>query len=272
LLPTGLIGLVMAGLIAAVMGHTSGAINSCTTIATIDFYLPYKRWRAEQEQRTAAAAAAAPAAVVVGAGVGGGVGVGDGGGGINGPGETDSVPQYERADVPKAGEGATDAQAVRFGRLFGIAVIVVGILCAELLTQHSKKPIFLYLLDAYGYFTPGIATMFLLGILWKRTTVAGALAAGLLTIPLSLALKWMWPSLAFQNRTGIVFWTCMITCAIVSLCTTPKPEAELKGLIWTKDSLRLPPEERHKYRGLRRPFFWWAIITVVVLFFYVRYA
>lgn len=261
LLPTGLIGLVMAGLIAAVMGHTSGAINSCTTIATIDFYLPYKRWRAEQEQRTAAAAA--PAAVVVGAGVGGG---------INGPGETDSVLQYERADVPKAGEGATDAQAVRFGRLFGIAVIVVGILCAELLTQHSKKPIFLYLLDAYGYFTPGIATMFLLGILWKRTTVAGALVAGLLTIPLSLALKWMWPSLAFQNRTGIVFWTCMIACAIVSLCTAPKPEAELKGLIWTKDSLRLPPEERHKYRGLRRPFFWWAFITAVVLFFYVRYA
>ena len=28
LLPTGLVGLVMAGLIAAVMGHTSGAINS----------------------------------------------------------------------------------------------------------------------------------------------------------------------------------------------------------------------------------------------------
>src|SRR5688500_16159169 len=42
LLPRGLVGLVMAGLIAAVMGHTSGAINSCTTIATIDFYLPWK--------------------------------------------------------------------------------------------------------------------------------------------------------------------------------------------------------------------------------------
>jgi SSS family solute:Na+ symporter len=58
----------------------------------------------------------------------------------------------------------------------------------------------------------------------------------------------------------------------VSLCTSPKTEEELKGLIWTRDSLRLPPEERHKYRGLRRPVVWWGIITAVVLYFYIRYA
>jgi len=40
ILPSGLIGLVMAGLMAAVMSHISGAVNSCTTIATVDFYLP----------------------------------------------------------------------------------------------------------------------------------------------------------------------------------------------------------------------------------------
>ena len=56
--------------------------------------------------------------------------------------------------------------------LFASSCIIVGVICAELLTQHSKKPIFLYLLNAYGYFTPGIATMFLLGILWKRTTTS----------------------------------------------------------------------------------------------------
>ena len=226
LLPIGLVGLVMAGLIAAVMGHTSGAINSVTTIATIDFYLPWKRWRLG----------------------------------------------LHHADR----EGASDAQAVRFGRIFGIIAIVVGVMCAELLTQHSKKPIFLYLLDAYGYFTPGIATMFLLGILWRRTTTAGALAAGVLTIPLSLLLKWFWPKswhpLAFQNRTGIVFWMCIVICIVVSLVTTAKPQAELKGLIWTKDSLRLPPEQRARNRGLRRPFIWWAIITAIVLFFYIRFS
>jgi SSS family solute:Na+ symporter len=250
LLPTGLVGLVMAGLIAAVMGHTSGAINSCTTIATMDFYVPWRR-------RTARARAQFVPALV---------GATEGG--------TPPVVSYGAPDVdtPDTDGGATEGEAVRFGRLFGIAVIVIGVLGAELLTHHSKKPIFLYLLNAYGYFTPGIATMFLLGILWRRTTTAGALAAGLLTIPLSLALEWTFETLAFQNRTGIVFWTCMAVCALVSLMTVPKSEEQLKGLIWTRDSLRLPPEERHKHRGLRRPVVWWAIVTAAVLYFYIRYA
>src|SRR5262249_3826635 len=128
LLPAGLVGLVMAGLIAAVMSHLSGALNSCTTILTMDFYLPIRRKPAEE------------------------------------------------------------AQAVSFARWAGVVVILIGIAGAWLLIEHAKKPIFLYLLSAYGLFTPGIATMFLLGILWKRTTHAGALAAGALTIPLSFAL------------------------------------------------------------------------------------
>jgi SSS family solute:Na+ symporter len=240
LLPTGLVGLVMAGLIAAVMGHTSGAINSCTTIATIDFYLPWKKRRYVAERQQRMMPRVEPAVAGVGAGA-----LGERG--------NDPTLSYESAaDVPPpdshagddGNDGATDAQAVRFGRYFGIVVIVIGIVGAEILTQHSKKPIFLYLLNAYGYFTPGIATMFLLGILWRRTTTPGALAAGLLTIPMSLALQWTFPSLAFQNRTGIVFWSCMIVCAVVSLMTTPKRPDELQGLIWTRSSLHLPPEER----------------------------
>jgi SSS family solute:Na+ symporter len=212
LLPTGLVGLVMAGLIAAVMSHLSGAINSCTTILTIDVYLPYFR------------------------------------------------PQ------------ATEKQSIRFGRLSGVVIILLGITCTSLLALYSEKPIFIYLMNAYGLFTPGIATMFLLGILWKRTTHAGALAAGILTIPLSLVMEFIFPTMPFFNRTGIVFWSCMAVCAAISLVTKPKPAAELVGLIWTKDSLSLPLEQRSQQRGLRNPFIWWAFITVVVLYFYIRYA
>ena len=123
LLPSGLVGLVMAGLIAAIMSHLSGAVNSCSTIATVDFYLPY----------------------------------------VN--------------------KNATDRQAVRFGRMTGIVIFTISMTCAIMMLGKQDTPVFLYLLDVYGMFTPGIATMFLLGILWKRTTQWGALAAGLLTIP-----------------------------------------------------------------------------------------
>jgi SSS family solute:Na+ symporter len=141
-----------------------------------------------------------------------------------------------------------------------------------LLISYSDKPVFLYLLNAYGLFTPGIATMFLMGILWKRTTHAGALAAGILTIPLSFIMEFSFPKMPFLNRTGIVFWSCIAACVAVSLMTKPKPDEELKGLIWDKKSLSLPGEQREQERGLRNPFIWWAIITALVLYFYVRYA
>jgi len=212
LLPAGLVGLVMAGLIAAVMSHLSGAINSCTTILTMDVYLPY----------------------------------------VN--------------------KKASEAQSVRFGRISGIIIIALSILCTFLLVEHSNKPVFLYLLSAYGLFTPGIAAMFLLGILWKRTTHAGALAAGILTIPLSFIIEYSFPTMPFMNRTGIVFWSCMALCVAVSLVTKPKPEEELKGMIWNRASLSLLPSERIQQRGLRNPFIWWAIITAIVIFFYIKFA
>src|SRR5690606_26642008 len=105
------------------------------------------------------------------------------------------------------------------------------------------------LMNAYGYFTPGIATMFLLGILWKRTSHEGAVAAGLLTIPLSLIIEYAVPGMPFFNRTGIVFWSCMLVCVGVSLLTKPKPAAELEGLLWNRKSLSLPAEENAQQRG-----------------------
>jgi len=77
--------------------------------------------------------------------------------------------------LPYIRKNATEVQAVRFGRIFGAIVVVMGIAWGLVLLGHSERPIFLYLLNAYGYITPGVATVFLLGILWKRTTQAGAL-------------------------------------------------------------------------------------------------
>ncbi|MBM3493754.1 MAG: sodium/solute symporter [Armatimonadetes bacterium] len=168
-------------------------------------------------------------------------------------------------------KGASDREAILFGKVAGAVFMAFGVVWAATLIAHSEKPVFIYLLNAYGYFTPGIATMFLLGILWRRTTHAGALTAGALTIPLSVVLERALPGMPFMNRTGIAFWACMLACAVVSLCTKPKTEAELAGLIWNRDSLRMPVEMRERMRGIRSPALWWAILTAVLLAIYVRY-
>lgn len=210
LLPSGLIGLVLAGLIAAIMSHVSGAINSCTTIASMDFYLPYFR------------------------------------------------------------KDATEAQVVRFGKLVGMLVVVFGIFWAYVMISHSDRPVFIYIMDAYGYFAPGIAVMFFIGIFWKRATHAGALAAGIATVPLSLLLQKVY-GMPFYNRTGIAFWICLAIGIVVSLFTTPKSEKELKGLIWNKESMVLPQDQRYLMRGWRNPAIWWAIVNALVLLMYIRY-
>src|SRR5439155_1864000 len=51
LLPVGLVGLVMAAMVAAVIGRTSGPINSVSTIATMDFYVPWKQKRGGESER-----------------------------------------------------------------------------------------------------------------------------------------------------------------------------------------------------------------------------
>ena len=221
LLPPGLVGLVMAGLIAAIMSHVSGALNSCSTIACLDFYLPYIR------------------------------------------------------------RDATEQQAVRFGKIVGIVIACLGVIWAGVLIEHSDRPVFLYLMDAYGYFAPGIAAMFLLGILWKRTTYAGALTAGALTVPLSVLISMVIvPALpvgireyisSFWNRSGIVFWICMLAGVAVSLLTKPKSDEELEGLVWTRGSLGPTKEERARYAGLRNPALWWLALHVLVIGFYVKY-
>jgi len=210
LLPTGLVGLVMAGLIAAIMSHVSGAINSCTTIASIDFYLPYVR------------------------------------------------------------KNATDLQTVRFGKIVGIIVVLLGIVCAWALIKHSEKPVFLYLMSAYGYFAPGIAAMFFLGIFWRRGTHAGALAAGALTVPLSAILDVVYP-IPFANRTGIVFVACIVLAVVVSLFTTPKPAAEIENLVWNWKSATGTARGEEKPKILNNFAVWWCVIIALVAYFYYKY-
>ena len=77
----------------------------------------------------------------------------------------------------------------------------------------------------------------------------------------------VFPEMPFANRTGIVFWICMAACALVSLVTQAKPDSELVGLIWNKESLKLPVDERQRYAGFRNPLYWWIILNAMILYF-----
>ena len=76
-----------------------------------------------------------------------------------------------------------------------------------------------------GFIAPGVVAVFLLGMFAQRTNSAGAFAALIISVVVSIALKFGAPDLQFVNRIWGVFLLCMLAGIVVSRFTAA-PEAE----------------------------------------------
>jgi SSS family solute:Na+ symporter len=157
LLPSGILGLVFAALVAAIVASLASKINSVATIFTLDFYA-------------------------------------------------------------KRAPDASQAKLVRVGRIAASVAIIVAVLTARPLLGGFDQG-FQYIQEFTGFFTPGIVVIFLLGLFWKRSNEAGALAAAVGSFVLSLAFKLLWPSLPFMDRMGVVFLATLALAVGISLAT-----------------------------------------------------
>ncbi|KAF1055372.1 MAG: Sodium/glucose cotransporter [Stenotrophomonas maltophilia] len=163
LLPPGVLGVVFAALIAAIMASLASKINSVATIFTLDFYT-------------------------------------------------------------KLGRDCDQATQVRVGRIASVVSVAIAILAARPLLGSFDQA-FQYIQDFTGYFTPGITVIFLLGLFWKRANEAGALAAALGSVALSILVRVAWPDYPFMSRVGIVFLAALVLGVLVSLCTRERAAA-----------------------------------------------
>ena len=150
--------------------------------------------------------------------------------------------------------GASDQHYLWMGRMATIFGIALSVATAYLTTQFNNIMDMLQLVFAFVN-APLFAT-FLLGMFWRRTTghgafsglVAGTLAASLhhgLTLPRGSTpgIKGGWiadavhtyPSEMAQNFwTAIWAWTvCFAVTIVVSLITRPRPDSELRGLVYS---------------------------------------
>ncbi|MDA0694242.1 MAG: sodium/sugar symporter [Proteobacteria bacterium] len=113
---------------------------------------------------------------------------------------------------------AADKQGdpVKVGRTVAVVAMVLAMLTAEPLLGKFDQA-FQYIQEFTGFFTPGIVVIFLLGMFWKKTTAAGALAAAVGSVALSFLFKMVWPELPFIDRVGLVFLIAAALAIIVSL-------------------------------------------------------
>jgi solute:Na+ symporter, SSS family len=118
----------------------------------------------------------------------------------------------------------------------------------------------------------------ILGMLWKRATPAGGWA-GLLAGTLSSVGMYAWVkvdpnavryvalSMDAQDQAQNMFralWCCsicVIVTVVVSLITKPKPDSELKDLVYGLTPL--PPEEHVSM--FHSPLFWGVVVAIVFI-------
>jgi len=131
---------------------------------------------------------------------------------------------------------ASESQLVLTGRIGSAVALIIAVLIAPTLT--SLEQAFQFIQEFTGFISPGIFAIFIFGLFWKKATANSALWAAVLTIPLSLGIKALIPTLPFLNRMGIVFVILSIIVIAITLVESraddPKAIKIEKGLFHTE--------------------------------------
>jgi SSS family solute:Na+ symporter len=198
-LPTGLKGLSVAALTAAIVASLAGKVNSISTIYTLDIHKKYFN------------------------------------------------------------KEATEKNQVYVGR----AAVYAAMILAVMFTWNDVLGIggvggFTYIQKYTGFISPGVFAMFILGMFWKRTTGAAAIAGLITGFLLSVLFNEMAPGIfgnetwfytAYPNGKGgfeIPFHICMglsfmFTMIVMVLISLTGPKVNPKAFILDKEMFKLKP-------------------------------
>jgi SSS family solute:Na+ symporter len=128
---------------------------------------------------------------------------------------------------------------LRIGRIATFGGLVISIATAFIAKEYSNVMNYVQLL--FSYFNAPLFATFIIAMFWRRATpLAGALSmiAGFLGAFISHFL-YSKGSLALGSPIASTWWQAVIAFVAdavvlvgVSLVTKPKPESELRGLVW----------------------------------------
>ncbi|MDC3276471.1 sodium/sugar symporter [Flavobacteriaceae bacterium] len=167
-LPTGLKGVAVAALAAAIVSSLASMLNSTATIFTMDIYKQL----------------------------------------IN--------------------KNASETKTVNIGRLSAFIALIIGTIMAPLLGGIDQA--FQFIQEYTGIVSPGILSVFILGLFWKKTSNKGAIYGALTSIPIAMFFKvgpkeWMansifegfFPTLPFLDQMGLTAILSMVIIVLVSI-------------------------------------------------------
>jgi SSS family solute:Na+ symporter len=120
----------------------------------------------------------------------------------------------------------SEEDLVKTGRISSIIIVALAASIASFLTGIQQ--VFQFIQEYTGIVSPGITALFVLGLFWRKTTARAAWIAVLITIPVPLLMKWIFPSMPFLDNMVISFLIISIQMILVSLFNKKKQETITK--------------------------------------------
>jgi solute:Na+ symporter, SSS family len=135
---------------------------------------------------------------------------------------------------------ASDRHYLNVGRIATVAGVLLSIATAYLATGFPT--IINYVQVLHGMFLAPLFGTFLLGMFWRRTTGWGGFTGlvagtgyGLITYIVALELHGSTVASGLGASMARAFWAWIVCLAVtiaVSLVTQPKPDSEMRGIVW----------------------------------------
>jgi len=177
---------------------------------------------------------------------------------------------------------AAEKVLVRVGQLTTVALVGLGIAWIPFMKLISAQ-IYPYLQSVQSYVAPPITAVFVVGLLWRRATSHGAMAAlvagflaGLARLVLELNKASLPPgvvrdivSMNFLHFAVVLFLACVAVLVAVSLLTPPPSEEHLRGLTFGASGAA-PLESRSPHFALTAALSVLLLATVAGVWAYFR--
>jgi SSS family solute:Na+ symporter len=170
-------------------------------------------------------------------------------------------------------KNGSDAHYVKMGRWTTVLGVLISVGTAYLVMSFAS--IMDYVQALFSFFIAPLFGTVVLGMLWKRTTGPGGFW-GLLSGTIASIGMWAWVKLdpsalrivalspnakdmAENMYRALWSWiVCVVVTIIVSYMTQPKPDSELKGLVYGVTDI--PTETAVPLYG--RPVFWAVVVSL----------
>jgi SSS family solute:Na+ symporter len=164
---------------------------------------------------------------------------------------------------------ATDKQLVRVGIISSAVTLTVAI-AIGIWVSSTKVSVFYYMQSLNAFFAAPFAAVFMMGVLWRRATAAGAMAAMSVGFSAALLLKFVpdvgvdlprWAT-TILNQAGLTLLASLAAGIIVSLRTPRNNSSAIDAMTfnWSNPVIRTGFGNRPATHVV----LWWAVFVVLI--------